>query len=255
MFKNKDPPTKYQKKAERRYLIAILVIVPSFVVIGIMLFIIMLPNVGDKEIQVNLFHALLPLLAAWVGAVVAFYFGTENLQQAQETIQKAVESKGDKSVTMTIKDLLDELPKARDVVTVKLKDSIQEVDKSFSDNDLTNVLVVDDEKRPLGILYKWNFLEKIKLGTPSPPATDELNNHIDKIDSDFVSKKKWKRDEGNMNFATLSLKDKILEAKGKMTERAGDEDSVLSVRGIIKNEEGKVSGIINFSNLTEALKD
>jgi len=253
---------------KRRYYVAMTVIIISFALIIIMLFMTHLFTFDEDQDQTKfkdnyqyLFNMILPMLAAWVGAVVAFYFGSENLskaqeaqEKAQEQLQQTIQSKEDKLATKTVKDLLDELPKAREVKTVTLKNKIKEVKKIFESDDLTNVLVIDEQQRPLGVLYKWNFLEKIKDATPRPNDEDDLNEHIDKIETDFVSRHRWEKDKGNKNFATLLLNDSILEAKGKMIGRAGDDDSVLSVRGIIENEEGKVSAIINFSNLTKMLK-
>jgi hypothetical protein len=41
----------------------------------------------------SFFNILLAVFAAWVGAVVAFYFGSENLHQAQQTLQNVLSAK------------------------------------------------------------------------------------------------------------------------------------------------------------------
>jgi hypothetical protein len=46
----------------------------------------------DKAISLitNIFHALLPVIATWVGTVIAFYFGTANFEAANKSVQALV---------------------------------------------------------------------------------------------------------------------------------------------------------------------
>jgi len=230
-----------------------MIIVPSFLIIGIMMVILIIPNEGDKETQVNLFHALLPLLAAWVGAVVAFYFGAENLQQAQQTLQDVLTAK-QKLAKETIEELLSDLPEAKDVKIVKMDDTIEKVRKDLK--NISNVLVVNTDEKPIGILYRWDLAEHADVNIYAPEDKDnkdKLSEKIVKIKEEFITKKPWDKDNGVPNFALLSLKDNLLQAKEKMEELAKSRNHLLSVRGIVLDKESKIIAIINFANLTEGV--
>jgi hypothetical protein len=92
----------------------------------------------------------------------------------------------------TVEQLLNENPTAKNPITVNMKKTnIGEVKKKFSDNrDLTNVLVVDDNQKPLGLLYKDDLL-KLKNEGETPEATDgkQLGERIENIKDDFVTHK------------------------------------------------------------------
>ncbi len=47
---------------------------------------------NDKPIEliVNVFHTLLPVIATWVGTVIAFYFGKANFEAASKSVQEMV---------------------------------------------------------------------------------------------------------------------------------------------------------------------
>ena len=106
-------------------------------------------NTGNQ----TFFNILLAVFAAWVGAVVAFYFGNENLAQAQQTLRETLTAKQQLS-KKTIEDLLVDLDEATDVILVTMEDKIKDVREKLRES--TNILVVDakDRGRPFGVLYR-----------------------------------------------------------------------------------------------------
>jgi hypothetical protein len=92
---------------DRRFLLAAIIVGSAFALIGVMLAIhwstvstvirnasnvTNLTNVLDSLDKSNqtLFNILLPVFGAWVGVVIAFYFGSEQAKKAQETLVKAL---------------------------------------------------------------------------------------------------------------------------------------------------------------------
>jgi hypothetical protein len=211
----------------------------------------------------NMFALMTTVFGAWVGAVVAFYFGAKNLQAAQGSINKIQQDQGDairkalspgeKLSQMTVEQLLNENPTAKNPIAVNMKKSnIGEVKKKFSDNrDLTNVLVVDDNQKPLGLLY-LDDLAKLKSGDETSEATDgkPLVERIENIKDDFVTHKSWNKDIGIKNYAELSLVDNLQMAQTKMQEVADKP----SVRGLVLNMQGMVVGIVDHTMISAVLQ-
>jgi hypothetical protein len=112
----------------------------------------------DRSNQ-TLFNILLPVFSAWVGVVIAFYFGSEQTTRVQKTLDKAL-SPEEKLSGTKVEQMLADTPSAKDIMTVTMKQTIKEVNNAFG--NLSNVLVVDDNQKPLGILYKVDFLEAFK---------------------------------------------------------------------------------------------
>ena len=78
-----------------------------------------------------------------------------------------------------------------------MKQTVKEVNSSFG--NLSNLLVVDEHQKPLGILYKVDFLENFKEILESVEPLGSLGEDIKR---DFVTL--WNKDTGKKNFATLS---------------------------------------------------
>jgi len=252
----------------RRYYIAAMIIGPAFFLIGGMLLMQLsattntidfinelisddavnkediaeiIKNFEDiNKSNLTVFNILLPVFAAWVGAVVAFYFGSENLQKAHEALEKAI-SPEQKLSKMTVGELMKNQPKTKDVNKVKMDDDIKAVKEKML--KITNVLVVDINNEPLGIIYKWELKDAWNSG--------KLTDNIKNMEKDFIMDKEW-TEKGIKNYASLSVKDTLLDAKKRMDAIAQSIDRRLSVRGVVVEEE-KVIGIINFANISAEL--
>jgi CBS domain len=215
------------------------------------------------ESNQNMFALMTTVFGAWVGAVVAFYFGAKNLAQAQGSIDKIQQSQGEaikralspqeKLSSTTVEQLLNENPTAKNVITVTMKKTIGEIRKIFTDNqDITNVLVVDTQntQKPLGLLYK-NDLEQLQTQNETPDAINGklLEERIENIKRDFVINKPWSKATGVKNYATLSLTDNLQIAQSAMLQIAEGP----KVRGIVL-EQGKIVGIVDYTMISAVLQ-
>jgi len=112
--------------------------------------------------------------------------------------------------------------------------------------EITNVIVIDDNDKPLGIIFKWELKESWK-------DSARLVDHINSVGKDYITKTEWTID-GVTNFASLSKKDTLLDAKKRMDGITQSIDNRLSARGLVFDDEKKqVIGIINFANISAEL--
>jgi hypothetical protein len=210
----------------------------------------------------NMFALMTTVFGAWVGAVVAFYFGAKNLAAAQGTLDKIQQSQGEaitkalspqeKLSSTTVEQILNENPTAKNVIKVPIQTNIGEVRKKFTDNkDLTNVLVVDANQKPLGLLYKDDLRELQNQGeTPEAIDGKQLGERIENIKDDFVTHRPWNKATGVKNYAELSLTDNLQIAQSAMQAKADGP----KVRGIVLDTQGNVVGIIDYTMISAVLQ-
>ena len=276
MFKQKKADSATVINPLKRFLIAIVIIVVGFGLLAAMLYIqhtiaastiqsligMVQSNLTDATLSESakiyedinktnqtVFNILLPVISALMGTVVAFYFGSENLAKAQETLEKAMISPEEKLSQSTIADLMKNQPKTKDVKTIAMKDDVTIEKAKKAMDDITNVLVITPDGKPLGILYIWEIEKLENLGAK---GDDKLAEKIGLIDKDFITKSPWSK-AGVKNFAVLSTGDTLLDAKKRMDAIAQSLNNRLSVRGIVLDEQEKVMGIINFANISAEL--
>lgn len=271
MSENNKTTKNDKVSPKRRYWIAIMIIVSGFLLIAVMLgiqlimayntiesikTIVVQENFTKAQIEeiakiyedINksnqtVFNIILPVLSVLLGSVVAFYFASEHLAKAQETLEKAI-SPEEKLSKNTVEDLMKNQPKTKGVKTITMdKATIGEVKEMMK--DITNVLVVDANNRPLGVLYRWELKDKWT-------DSDNLVDKIEDVEKDYITQTKW-TNKGIKNFATLSTDDTLLDAKKRMDAMAQSIDHRLSVRGVVVDEQEKVIGIINFANISAEL--
>ncbi len=131
----------------------------------------------------NLFNALIPVFGAWIGAVIAFYFGAknnENVFRSYETAQKSVQNAFlNLKSTNTVKDVVDAYPDSKKIVQCTLDDKISDVLKEIDGID--NILV-NEANNPKAILYIKDLLAKTN-------SMDELKE-MEKTLKDVINENK-----------------------------------------------------------------
>jgi hypothetical protein len=195
----------------------------------------------DKSNQTT-FNILLPVFAAWVTAVVAFYFHTQVQNQSQQTINNLSSQISGHLSDITIAELLKHYPDSKNVVVVKSTDPLNDVKEKCA--KFGNVVVTDDNGKPLGMLYSSSFLS---LGT-APGQT--LKDNFDNI-NDPITDSLWGKDGKVNNFATLTLQDLVSEAKKKMDNVKPNDQRI---RGLVMDG-GRVANIVNYQMLTQPLSN
>lgn len=187
------------------------------------------------------FNILLPVFAAWVTAVVAFYFHSKSQDNTNETINKLSSQITGKLSNMTIADLLEYYHDAKDVIKVKLTDKLDDVKEKLK--KFSNVVVTDETGKPLGILYGSGLIDFGKENN-----TTILKDIITKI-NDHITNDTW-TEKGVHNFAQITLQDTVSQAKQKMDNIKANDPKI---RGLVLDGK-KIEAIINYQMLTTSLK-
>jgi hypothetical protein len=283
--------TRYFQEIGQTWL-ALLIIVPAFIAIFYMLWIQQqtitdaqssvnnVNSLNDSRIETltgfyrelnqsnqNMFALMTTVFGAWVAAVVAFFFSAKNQAKAQdysrqiqgsqvevmktqaEAIKKSV-SPEEKLSSRTVEQLLNEHPGAKNIISVTMQSTIKDVKQAFG--DLSNVVVVDTTQKPLGVLYRMDFTEKIKAEIEGANTfdNDPLQKHIGKITEDFATKNPWNTMTGVRNYAELLLSDNLQIAQAKM-KTIGDKPAV---RGIVIDSNGRAIGIVDYPMISSVLE-
>ena len=232
----------------------------------------------------TLFNTLLPVFGAWVGVVIAFYFGSKQAEIAQETLAKTISSDEEKLVALKVQALLDKYPETQHPITVKLTDQIKDILAAFSRyRTLTNVLVVDNDNKPLGLLYKSELFsvlgpldetrqlkEKAQGEVLLKDKLEEINNHL------LIQGRKWMLNGSDVpasppttekpstenpttenitstNFATVTPDDNLFRAKERMINISKQINDVRCVV-IVDEASGKVRGIFGYDSILAFVK-
>lgn len=184
----------------------------------------------------NFFNILLPLFGAWIGTIIAFYYGKENAERAYKSLSEAQKSI-DKFVgigTITkanLAEVIDRNPFCKDVRVAKLSQTVKDVFDRAGDGDVSNVLIVDDNENILGLLYIsdiHSFLAKegVKRATIENRRLADFFNENDVIDN--LTKEKWSG-KGIKNYIPIAIAETAEDVAKKML----NSQFGLSARGIV----------------------
>jgi hypothetical protein len=218
----------------------------------------------------TIFNILLPVFGAWVGVVVAFYFGNEQNKRAQQALVKAYSPEEEKLSTVKVQTLLETFPETqgeKNIHKVTLGNTLGEVISAFA--GLSDVLVVGKDDDPLGIVYKSDLLEKIpcSLENGKIPDTvkaddgkalsgmnlgDFLRNPKYEIQHEFITNWRWDPDKGIKNYATVEPNDNLLQARNKMYNVSSKVNDVRCV--VVQPSTKKAIGIFSYDSISWFMK-
>ena len=143
-----DTQTKY------RFCLAILLLLPTIVLIGLILF--LGPDTPGTT-RLDVVNSLLAVFGVWIGAVIAFYFGTENMELAQRGIRNTIETLGPERLKKVTAEEIMLTP----VYTITKGQFIYEAIDFLDKKAVDSLVVVDSKERPVGILYRHEIMEYI----------------------------------------------------------------------------------------------
>jgi hypothetical protein len=178
------------------------------------------------------FAAVLPVVAAWVGSVMAFYFGKENYKAATESVaqiarqltsqEKLGQTKA-QEIGKPIKDVaplrLGESDKIETMSLDKLEEKMRGKEPPFE-----RLPILSATGAPLMVVHRSvlnDFLLKKK-------ATEPTKNAKDYKLSDLVAEYPWLREN---SFATVPPAGSAAEAKAAMAQKKGCADVLVTVDG------------------------
>ncbi len=232
------------KPANRETIAMTVIIVSIFLLIFIGAFAIMGAADGKKgEAAIDVMTMVLPVVATWVGTVIAFYFGRENFEAANEQVNRLVERiPGGQKVQSTISSIMRTLAK-----TTHIRDSnslnldLQNIKAHFTDQ-ITRIIIVDDDNYPKYVIHESRIDNYLNDGRSASDTLDAfLENRKAKTGFGF---------EANAGFVTVAKDISIAEAKRDMQAVAGCQDIIITEKG---GDREPMLGWVSNTRLTKAL--
>lgn len=130
------------------------------------------PATNEEKVtasNLNLFSIVLTLFGAWVGAVLAFYFGSKSLDRAYSSLSQAQDSISNFALDgrlegVKISEIIAKNPDSLKIMTFKLVDKISKIVKDAKDSNYKLVMITDDSGRSvLGLLFISDLLKATSL--------------------------------------------------------------------------------------------
>ena len=220
-----------------RYILAwVIIIISTFAIIALAALIIL----NKPEEAKDIFNIILPVFSSWVGTILAFYFGRENFESANQRVQEANQSVQDANQRLQV--LVEKLTPAqrakasvssimrrlRQMTYLLIEEAKNEQDIELSElnklfvNNVSRLPIIDFEKKPKYIIHKSRFDNYIAFdGTEK----DTLET--------FISKQKEKKFGFGLNegFVVVSEQTSIAEAKRLMDNTNSCQDIFITKDG------------------------
>lgn len=194
------------------------------------------------EVAQDIFNALLPVVAAWVGTVLAFYFGQSNFEAASQQAQQLVATASDQPQQRPVTDVMQPI---YEMVTFQLTTSPAEVTLTALQQAMQNVnrlLIIGDAQQPRYLIHK-SRIDAYVAGGNDPAST--LQEFLDS-----------ERDAGHeygsgSGFLTISSTTSLDDAHRSMENSSGVSDVIVTRFG---GEQEPVLGWITDVQLRENLR-
>jgi hypothetical protein len=220
------PENNSPRKQQRELLSLIILFGSLLAVFGLALAVIIL----DKSKTITIFNMVLPVVASWVGTILAFYFGRENFESANKQVRDIMQQSGtEKPKTVGITTIMKPFA---DMKSYRL--SMGQTDDEVKIKELQKLLEGKVNRLPV---VDMNNVVRYMIHEAS------LDKYIAKGGSDedslaaFLKKQKEQGVEFGLNqaFVVVAEKASILEANAKMEEYPFVRD-VFVTRGGTPNE-------------------
>ena len=151
-----------EKSRNRTFIAIVMVTVGILIIIGfgiLVFFSVYSSNAKDEDAAKWVFNATIPLVASWIGTVLAFYFGRENFESATDRIlQFSRESLDDiyvERMMISKKTMLNLIYK--DEKTLNLAEEnlpkLEDILKFYKSNGKDRVPILDENSYPLYVVH------------------------------------------------------------------------------------------------------
>ena len=203
-------------------------------------------------------NIIFPILATWVGVIIAFYFTSEASNKERDAMKKSqdkqmnlLESAMLKQIPQkTLAEILNIYKHRKDPIISELDDILSKVIKDATWHGNTVLVKNKREKNTqeniLGILYSKDISKMIESLDPKNLGNITLEDKIDKI-TDTLTNQPWDKD-GISNYATLMLADTNLIARERM-KKISDTDET---KGLVFDNNGILFGIVGYATISMA---
>ena len=178
------------------------------------------------ERTLTIFNIVLPVFASWVGTILAFYFGRENFesanQQVRELVQKIMpDDHFQKAVTSIMRPLIKmvyfQIGKNKVDKDIKLSELMKKYGK-----DITRLPILEFDKKPKYIVHESSINKHIAGGGKESDTLEKLIAAQKKVGSVFGF---------NRGFIVVSEKTLVGDAKRRMEEIPTCQDIFITKGG------------------------
>lgn len=206
-----------EKPPSPRNLIAYLIVGSSAVSL-VVLAVIAIYN--DKENTMTIFNMVLPVFASWVGTVLAFYFGRENFESANNQVRKIIEHLSpEERLDNPVKNIM--RSKSQIITCPTIEENLITIKKYLSDNSASRLIVMDNEVVKY-IIHTSSIDRYIAEGGVSQNSLREF------IDVEGKSNRQYGPGNG---FITVHQSKKIKEIKEIMLQNKSIQDVIITEDG------------------------
>ena len=200
----------------------------------------------DSENTMTIFNIVLPVFASWVGTILAFYFGRENFesanQQVRELVQKITPEQRAKEPAMSI------MRRLADITCLKITSGKSEADFKLTDlttlltGDVSRLPVIDADNKPKYMIHDSRIAKYLASG----------GNPNDTLEQFIASQKNEKVEYGvNRGFIVIAEQDPLASAKGKLESKPSCQDIFVTKTG---NPDEPMTGWISNVRLSKSLE-
>ena len=216
-----------ERKKQQRELLSMVILFGSLLVLfGLALAVIIV----DKTKTITIFNTVLPVVASWVGTILAFYFGRENFESANKQVRDIMKkTEGSSSKTVNITTIMKPFA---DMKSYPLSQNKQEDKVPLK--DLQKLLEGKVNRLPI---VDVNNVVKYMIHEASIDKYIAKGGKVDDSLADFLKERKGQNVEFGLNhaFVVVGEKASVLEANAKMDEYPFVRD-VFVTRGGTPNE-------------------
>jgi len=222
-MKTKDPDVR--EESSHRWTLALIVTVISIAGIGVMAAFVIICSVDKDKAAQLVMSAVLPLLAAWVGTVLAYYYSSESLEAATRSVKDL----------MTVEEKLKSIPVGS--VMIKVGDMLY-----FTYSDTLNIMEIlnklevskkgdrlpflGDGKQPMFIFHQ-SALDNALVKSSTSPGTD-----INKITLlDLFTKVPALKELGEKTFGVVNKDATLAIAQAEMRRIENCQDVFVTETG------------------------
>lgn len=182
---------------------------------------------ADETQAINIFNVILPVVASWVGTVLAYYFGRENFesanQQVREMVQRLSPDQLAKSPVTSI------MRSFNDTVHIKIPEGQDDKDillstitEKFDGKTITRIPIVVEGNKPKYMIHESRINKYIAEGGSKDDTLEKFIAHQKDVGIEFGIFK---------GFVVVSEKTTIVDAKQKMEEIPTCQDIFVSKQG------------------------
>lgn len=182
--------------------------------------------VKTPENTMTIFNIVLPVFASWGGTILAFYFGRENFESANQQVQRLVQrltpEEREKAKVASIMRPLSDMVHFQMTVGKGDRDvKLSDLSHKFRGN-VTRLPIIDAEKKPKYMIHESRIAKYIASG----------GKQVDTLEKFFTIQKKAGFAFGlEKGFVVVSEQTTVAAAKGKMEEIPSCQDIFITKEG------------------------